>query len=182
MSGVTRPELLAFARDLHDANLVAPDGGPFDWVILDTAPAQNFYTRAAMAASHYVVLPACAETLAVNGANVALATISTMRALMQPLDRHGLPQLPACEVAGGLVTRWRSSERARLSLVPLVDGLRGIRSRLFSTRIHEDSRVERALRSLFGGALGHLFGVAPGPAARDYEAFVKELFTYVQRS
>jgi cellulose biosynthesis protein BcsQ len=182
MGGATRPELLAFVRHLHDSTLVAPNGAPFDWILLDTAPAQNFYTRAALAASHYVVVPACAETLAINGAKVALATADTMRALMEPLDHCGKPVVPAVEVAGALVTRWKQNVTAQQSLVNLVDRFRSIHSRVFSTKIHEDGRVERALKALFGGALAHLLRMAPGPAASDYEAFVKELFPYVQRN
>ena len=105
LAGATRPELLDFVRDLHDEAVVAPDGKPFDWILLDTAPAQSFYTRAALAASHYVVLPACAEVLAVRGANIAVTTTRTMRAL----TRDGASLL------GCVITRWKASPPANKS-------------------------------------------------------------------
>jgi chromosome partitioning protein len=75
-------EELAFARAVHDVTVLPSDGLPFDWIILDTPPAQTYYTRLAVGASHRVLVPANAETLAVLGATRALQTAVAMHALM----------------------------------------------------------------------------------------------------
>jgi cellulose biosynthesis protein BcsQ len=75
-------EELAFARAVHDATVLPSDSLPFDWIILDTPPAQTYYTRLAVGASHRVLVPANAETLAVLGATRALQTAVAMHALM----------------------------------------------------------------------------------------------------
>lgn len=165
---------LGFARAIHDRRLLTPQGEQFDWILLDTPPAQSFFTRLALGASHYVLLTATAETQAVFGANRALTTAKTMRALMP--DRS--------EVVGGVVTRWRKSERAEQSVVGLVDILRKSGTRLFATRITEDADVERAHEQIFAGKRRTLFDLHrhPGRAAESYEALMKELLTHVKRS
>ena len=164
-------KLLEFMRDLHHPALVSPDGTAFDWIILDTPPAQALCTRAALAACHFVLLPACAETLAVSGADGGLSTIRTMRALTG--DNAGL--------VGGIITRWKVSGPANQALVGLTDLLRQHNSRLLTTKIPEDSRIERGLAGTADGGIRHLFRLALGPAARAYEALVKEILPYVQR-
>lgn len=165
-------KVLEFVRDLHHPALVSPDGTTFDWVILDTPPAQAFCTRAALAASHFVLLPACPETLAVSGADGGLATARTMRALTGE----------NAELVGGVITRWKPSGPANQVLVGLADLLRKHHARLLTTRIPEDSRIERGLAGTADGGIRHLFRLALGPAARAYEDLVKEMMLYVHRS
>jgi chromosome partitioning protein len=164
---------LAFVRAIHDSTLTTPDGHPFDWILFDTPASQTFLTRIALAASHYVLLPATAETQAVLGANRAIASIRTMQALMG----NGV------ELVGGVVTRWKKSGPADQALVGLVDMLRNNGSRLFETRIPEDAAIERAYEKMFGHRLMDIFhlGRQLGPAAKAYEALMKEMLTYVNR-
>jgi cellulose biosynthesis protein BcsQ len=181
LAGATRPELLAFVRDLHDGAVIAPDGKPVDWILLDTAPAQSFSTRAALAASHDVVLPACAEVLAVRGANIAVKTTRTMRAL----TRDGASLL------GGVITRWKASAPANKSLSELVDAMNNEHIRLggssnnrphvYASRLPDDGRVERGNLALRGGLLRHLFRLTHVGAAAAYEAFARELMTDANR-
>lgn len=128
-------------------------------------------TRAALAASQYVLLPAYAETLAVSGATGGLATARTMRSLTGA----------NAELVGGVITRWKESGPANQALVGLTDLLRQQHSRLLTTKIPEDTRIERGLAGTAEGGLRHLFRLALGPAARAYEALVKEMLPYVQR-
>jgi chromosome partitioning protein len=165
---------LAFVRAIHDSTLTTPDGQPFDWILFDTPASQNFLTRIALASSHYVLLPATAETQAAHGANRAIATIKTMQALMG----NGV------ELAGGVVTRWKKSAQADQAITGLVDFLRNNGSRLFETRIPEDAAIERAYEKMFGHRVMDIFhlGRQPGPAAKAYEALMKEVLTYVHRN
>jgi cellulose biosynthesis protein BcsQ len=154
----------------------------YDWILLDTAPAQAFYTRAALAASHYVVLPACAEVLAVRGANIAVKTTRTMRAL----TRDGAALL------GCVITRWRPSPPANKALTELTDLMRNEqirlggssnnRPRVYATRIPDDGRVERGNLAIRGGLLRHLFRLTQVGAAAAYEAFARELMSDADRS
>lgn len=166
---------LAFARAIHDPLLVAPDGSPFDWIILDTPPTQDFLTRLALAASHYVVLPAMAETQAVFGANRALATTKTMAALM------GAEMVQAM---GGVVTRWKKSALAEQMLVGLVDILQRNGSRLLTTRIREDPNIEKAHQKVYGGKHTTLFhlGRHESPGAQDYAALMEEVLTHANHN
>ncbi len=150
---------------------MSADGTAFDWVILDTPPAQAFCTRAALAASHFVLLSACADTLAVSGAKGGLQTVRTMQALIGD----------NAELVGSVITRWRASGPANQAIVGLADLLRQNNSRLLTTKIPEDSRIERGLAGTADGGIRHLFRLALGPAARAYEALVKEMLPYVQR-
>lgn len=167
-----RPETeLAFVRALHSPLLLTPDGQPFDWVIIDTPPTQYFLTRLAMAASHYVLVPATAETQAVYGANIALATAATMQALMGD----------GVKVMGGVVTRWRKSVPAEQALVGLVDILHHNGTQLLASRIREDLHIEKAHQKVYGGKLTDLFhlGHHQSPAADDYEDLMKEVLKHV---
>jgi len=91
---------LRFVRDLH-AGAVAPpkelDTRPFDWIILDSGPSMGLFTRAALAASHYVLMPMAPGVFADMGTDLLLTTVATMGALVgNPIPILGL-----------LVTHWR---------------------------------------------------------------------------
>ena len=75
---------LRFVRDLHDnsAKPVQFDGGEFDWIILDTPPAMSLHTRAALAASHYVLAPVTPGPFAESGLEQLFKTIAAMQGLM----------------------------------------------------------------------------------------------------
>lgn len=162
-------KLKAFIRDIHDGALVAPDGQSFDWIIFDTAPSQGFCTRAALAASHFVVMPALAETLAVEGAGGGLRTAQTMRQLTGN----------STKVLGAAVTRYHKTVPATQALAVLQDLFNAQGSRVFSTKVPEDNKIERGHASTSRGGIASLFGLTLGPAAHAYEALVKEILLYV---
>jgi len=173
LGGDRLPEkLLAFVHDLNDAALVTPDGDAFDWIILDTPTAQSFCTRAALAASHYVVVPACPEVMATRGAERGLRTAKTMSALMGS----------GVEVAGCLITRWKKNATSEQAHVGIVDLMRLYHSQPFATKIWDDPKIEQAHAQTAVGRLKHLFKLAPGKASKAYEEFVKELMAYVRRA
>lgn len=162
---------LAFVRALHDSALVAPDGEPFDWILLDTPPAQSFYTRAAMGASHYMLLPATAETLAVLGAKRAMRTVVTMQALMGS----------GSELIGGLLTRWKKTTEAERAIIDLSDLLRDYGSGLFPDKVPDDSKIDKAHAKTVGGWLTDLFHITTqqSPAAKMYAKVAKEMLPHV---
>jgi cellulose biosynthesis protein BcsQ len=128
----------------------------------------------AFAASHYILLPATPETQAVLGANRALLTATTMRALTNE----------GSLVVGGLITRWKKSVPAEQSLAGLVDIMNKNGVRLFATRIPEDAKVECAHQQTYSGGLKNLFHITTqqGPAADAYESLMKELLLHVHRN
>lgn len=162
-------DMLRFIHNVHDGSLLAPDGREFDWIIFDTAPAQGFCTRAALAASHFVVMPAQAETLAVAGARGGVATAITMRQLTGT----------STSVVGSVVTRYRSTVPATQALSELKDLFNSLPSRVFATKVPDDNKIERGHASTSRGGIANLFGLTLGPAARAYEALVKEILLYV---
>lgn len=170
--GMGVDQLLAFVQDLRAPSFAAPDGSLFDWIILDTPPAQSFCTRAALAASDDVVLAACAETMAVRGANWALTTARTMRALMGD----------GVEVVGCLLTRWKKNAPADQALISLSDLLSLNQVRRFSKNIPVDPRIERGHMQTAWGKLKHLLRLPQGPASDAYVAFAGEVLTYAHRS
>ena len=104
--GSGRPKVeLAFVRDLQTtfASTQSTSQPLFDWVILDTPPAVSLFTRAALAAADYVLVPARARDSSVVGTQNLLATRDTMGALM---GRYPV-------ILGGLFTHWRDDATSR---------------------------------------------------------------------
>ncbi len=89
---------LAFVQALHTLTLppTLVGTGRFDWILLDTPPAQSSYTRAALAAVHGIVLPAIIEPFAVKSINRLLETAQTLHGLV---GRDG-------RVLGTYAVRW----------------------------------------------------------------------------
>lgn len=165
---------LNFARAVHDGSLVTPDSKPFDWIILDTPPAQSHLTRVALAAAHYVLFPATPETQAVNGLNIAFGTAKAMRALMNDGVR----------VLGGVVTRNKRGGPADQALVGMQQIMHANGSKVYHTKITEDTQIERAHQKTFDHKRVNIFNIARrmGAAAEDYENLMKEVLADVHRS
>lgn len=164
---------LSFVRALHDGSLVAPDQKPFDWIIIDTPPAQSHFTRIALAASHYVLLPATPETQAVLGLNKALTTAKTMQALM----RDGV------QVLGGVVARWKKTVPAEQALASMTQILHAHGSKVYATRIPEDAQIERANLKTYNHKRVNIFNLTrkEGAAAEAYENLMQEVLVDVHR-
>jgi chromosome partitioning protein len=161
---------LGFVSALHHPSLVLPEGEKFDWMILDTPPAQSFYTRAALAASHYVVVPAAVDVWASLGINGVIETTKAMRGLMGS----------GVEMAGSLITRWRPVQN-RGEWQTLEDALNARHLFPFRTRIRFDDKVEQAHNETTRGKSSGIFhlGRKDGPGAEDYKQVVEELLNYV---
>lgn len=160
---------LAFVRALHTLELTTPipGAGRFDWIILDTPPAQSSYTRAALAAAHGIVLPAIVEPFAVRSINRLLDTAQTMHGLIGR-DAH---------VLGCYGVRWprRPSQQLRSELADLVQQLAVRGTSLFNHLIPEDGRIAAANQKMIRGGVAGIFAYRGSAAARAYRDLLVEV-------
>jgi cellulose biosynthesis protein BcsQ len=145
----------------------APDGHPYDWIILDTPPAQSHYTRAALAAAHGVLVCVGVDVFAAQAISALLDTADAMRALMGG----------GTAIAGALLTRLPSVPKpalrdARQWLVGSLE-LQGVR---LLGEIPHDDKVDLTNRNAVrGGVMGtvkSLFGYSSSPAASAYTRLI----------
>jgi chromosome partitioning protein len=172
MGGGAHPEQeLAFVGALHNPAVVSPDGDKFDWVILDTPPGQSFFTRSALAASRYVLVPAALDTWASLGMNGLLETAKAMHGLMGT----------GVEVCGCLLTRFRPGPVKPDDMSKFELDLSIKRVRLFETKIRHDDRLEGRNKEAVKGKLAGIleFAKQKGTGAADYQAALEELMRYV---
>ena len=171
VGGGAQPEReLRFVRALHDAALCVPDGEDkgkaFDWILIDTPPAQSFYTRAAIAASHGVIIPLEVEAFAARGVSRAASTIRAM---------HGLVGSGA-EILGVVMTNWKPVPAAQKDkLTQLHAELLVEKIELLLPEIPYDDKVDVAHLSTIRGQQKSIFGIGaqPRPAAKGYVALLK---------
>ncbi|MGZ3679043.1 MAG: ParA family protein, partial [Ktedonobacterales bacterium] len=184
-NGFARPEAeLQFIRDIHQiaAQTKLDEHGTmqprYDWIILDTPPAQTFAARASLAAADHILIPAFAEEFAMQGINGFLSTTKTMRSLMTRVEgwHHA--------VLGILIARWHESAIAKEHKATLVNQLTAQQFRVFGTAIPLDDRINKAHHATVAGGWRNLFNIGngAGPAAQAYRACVKEMLQYVRNS
>jgi cellulose biosynthesis protein BcsQ len=171
--GSANPEReLGFVQALHSSGLVVPpsakENSIFDWIIIDTPPAQSFYTRAALAAADFVNIPTAVEAFATLGIRRLLDNATAMRGLMG----RGVKLL------GYTMSRWKTVQAAQkdnwselqteflASNVPYIDIV-----------IPYDDKIDVAhLSNIKGGNKG-LFGIGTKltPAAEAYIKLVAQI-------
>jgi chromosome partitioning protein len=84
LGGSGRPSVeLGFAHDVQKlcAKQVASLGGMPDWIIMDTPPAISVFTRAAIAASNYVLAPIRPRSVSLAGTRNMVRALRTVNAL-----------------------------------------------------------------------------------------------------
>lgn len=164
---------LGFVSAMHDPTLVSPDKEKFDWVVFDTPPAQSFYTRAALAASHRLLIPATVDTWASLGINGVLDTAKAMNGLMGT----------GVQVVGCLVTRWRPGP-VKAEWPQFEDDLRARNLSPLSIKIRHDDKIEHANLDTTKGKRTGIFhlGKKQSPGAEDYAQAVEELLRHVHGS
>jgi chromosome partitioning protein len=169
---------LRFAEDVR-ALQVPPEQGapaaPFDWIVLDTPAGDSFYARAALAAADHILIPAYAETFAVQGINEILTTATTMGALLGSLEEAKK------RILGAIVTRWKPGRNADAALANMRLALTNEGIKIFSQAIPVDDRIETAHQGTGGGGLRSIFRLTAtmGPAAKAYDEFVKAMVAHV---
>lgn len=177
--GYARPDAeLKFAEDVHALTMEGTDGQrlSFDWIVIDTPPAQGHFTRSALVAADFIIIPAFAEQYAADGIRTHRKTIRTMRALIGRMDEWSRP------VLGCVITRWKPSQMANTTSQQLETQLPNQGIRVFRTRIEADDRIEQAHLNTIQGQRRNIFRLTnrPGPAARTYDQFVKEMLQYAK--
>lgn len=168
--GAVRPDMeLRFMSDVHHASLTPPpfEAEVFDWIILDTPPAMSFFTRAALAASHFVLAPAIPRAYAPEGIQNLLETTVAMRALVGS----------GAEVLGVAVTHWEDVQQLRDAYLELEKVLNAKGVHLFKARIPNDREIDKAQAKRV-----NFLGMArrPSRGAVAYKALTEEVLSHVK--
>lgn len=170
--GSARPTAeLRFARDLRSPQLGIQNGTdtkPFDFIVVDTPPAQSHFTRLALAAADFVLIPLKADSFSVAGINYALRTTQTIQALT------GMPQK-----RGLVLTQWRSVRSMRDIQAKLAIDAPAKGYPMFESMVPYDDHIEQAHISLIGGGARTLFGWRTSIAAQAYKQVTDELLRKV---
>jgi chromosome partitioning protein len=164
---------LRFARDVHAPAMIPPpvlQAQPFDWIIMDTGPTMGLFTRSALAASHFVLMPMEPSVFADTGPDLLLDTVTTMKALVnQPIT-----------LVGCLITQWRDDALNRSLLTELRSRLVGHGVPIISTMIPLDkTRIERAYLESAQARKGGIFH-RPSAIAAAYSSAFEEVLQEVQ--
>jgi chromosome partitioning protein len=131
--GFGRPDVeLMFVASLFDTFDAHEDYIRYNWIILDTPPNVSLFTRAALAASDYVLVPTRARESSVRGTLNMLRARRTMDALM---GREA-------KLLGGLLTHWGEDSASSNAEHQLADIFHNERSQLFGTNIPMSQAIE----------------------------------------
>lgn len=168
------PEVeLRFVRDLHAPDVVPPpvlEARPFDWIILDTGPSMGFFTRPALAATQYVLMPIAPGAFADLGLHQLRRTVATM----QSLSNAPITLLGSC------VTQWKDTRLNDQLLATAVRELDATGVPLLKTRIPLDaSHIEKAHIETGAGRRTNLLS-RNSPAAGAYIKLVEEVLKHVE--
>jgi cellulose biosynthesis protein BcsQ len=172
---------LRFAQDVRSLTPPSTNNGatvqPYDWIVLDTPAGDTFYARAALAAADHILIPAFAETFAVQGVDEILKMAATMGALM------GTVAEARARILGCLITRWKPGKMADQALANLRVALTNERIKIYNMAIPADDRIETAHQGTGGGGLRSIFRLTAsmGPAATKYDEFVKAMVSDVSK-
>lgn len=138
----------------------------YDIIIIDTPPALGILTVNAMVAADYIVIPAQADILSMQGINSLAETI-------QQIKKYCNPKL---QIAGILLTRYnaRNVLTARVTEM-LADQAASIGTKVFATAIREGISVKESQINQIP-----LCDYSPkSNPAIDYTQFVDELLTTI---
>jgi chromosome partitioning protein len=162
LGGSGRPDVeLRFVRDMQQLSTqpLAPLGGVPEWIIIDTPPAMSVFTRAAVAAAHYLLAPVRPRPSSETGTRKVLSSLQTMAALVGG----------STECLGAVVTHWDnlkvSEQTVALTIRP---ALRDVGADILSTKIPVDNQLE------------YLEPGAKTKGAQAYEALATEVGRYVE--
>uniref|UniRef100_A0AB33IW35 ParA family protein n=1 Tax=Prevotella sp. GTC17254 TaxID=3236794 RepID=A0AB33IW35_9BACT len=146
------------AREHILADILKPQVGNYDYILIDCPPSLGLLTLNSVTASDMVVIPLLAEVLPFQG----LTMISDfIRMVKQKLN-------PKIEIAGILLTRWEKSNLSR----QIEAGLRAkLGKGVFTTKIRKNIKVAEAPLE----AVNIIDYDPKSNGALDYKAFVEEL-------
>jgi len=166
---------LRFVRDLHAPGVAPPmslDARPFDWIIIDTGPSMGLFTRSALAASHCVLMPVAPGVFADQGADLLVATVETMQALINRPIR----------ILGCLITQWQDNALNNSLLAAFRTQLVSSGLTVLDTKIEFDKQnIEKAHLESGQGQRKTLFSHhKTSKAAKGYAQALEEVLRYGQ--
>lgn len=172
-----QPEVeLNYVRRLQELAAQTNQDGTlrYQWIVIDTPPAQSSFTRMALAAADLVLVPMFVETYAELGINAVVETLQTMQALLRPSDRWKKA------LVGSVITRWRSTRTTESAKADLADILASAGVPILGTSVPADDKVEQAISETAQGRLRMIFqlGRTTTPAAQAYAKLAKEIVDY----
>lgn len=135
----------------------------YDYVIIDTPPALGTITANAMVASDYVIIPAQADILSLQGVTQLYTTIQSAR-------EHCNPNL---KIAGILLTRHKENTNLSKGMITLFQSMAAkINTKLFDSRIRDNNAIKEAQAKAID-----IFEHKPkSNGAIDYKALLNEIF------
>ncbi len=131
--GFGRPDLeLRFVESVNAAFGSKEGHLLFDWIIIDTPPNVSLFTRAALAASEYILVPARARKSSLRGTLNMLEARKAMGALMGSTPK----------VLGGLFTHWGEDNASQDTETDLAVILGNVESGVLEVRIPMSNAIE----------------------------------------
>ncbi len=163
---------LQFVRDLHSPELKPPAAlghEPFDWIVIDTGPWMGLFTRSALAASHYVIMPVAPSVFADSGLGHLRRAVRTMSALTGK----------DTTILGCLVTQWSDDKLSIQTFAPVETELNLAGITIFADRIPVDKgNIERSHIDTATGKKKTLLD-RRCKSAKAYINVIEEVLTYV---
>lgn len=139
----------------------------YDYVVIDTAPADNKLLKNCLIASDKVVIPVTADRYAIQG-------LSELNKTLVKIKKRNNPKL---EVAGLLLVKYKNRQKLAREVKNSLDTIAlNMKTKVFNTTIRENVDIQKAQATRTT-----LVKYAPGcTAAEDYKAFTEELLKGVE--
>ncbi len=135
----------------------------YDYIIIDTPPALGTITANAMVAADYVIIPAQADILSLQGVSQLYTTIQSAR-------EHCNPGL---KIAGILLTRHKENTKLSKGMTTLFLSMAAnMNTKLFESRIRDNIAIKEA--QAMGKDIFEYNSKSNG--ALDYKALLDEIF------
>ncbi len=147
--------------------------GAFDWIVIDTPPDMGFFTRCALAAANYVLIPLAPDIASSTGTRNIIDTIKAIQAFIGSETR--------VNILGAFITKFDSSQKTIERINAVIDPLRKESVEILQTPIRDDNNVRRGYDESIKRSMHKAFDLfaREGHAGTDYQQLVKEILDYV---
>lgn len=134
----------------------------YDYVVIDTAPADNKLLKNCLIASDKVIIPVTADRYAIQG-------LSELNKTLIKIKKRNNPKL---EVAGLLLVKYKNRQKLAREVKNSLDTIAlNMETKVFNTSIRENVDIQKAQATRTT-----LVKYSPGcTAAEDYKVFTEEL-------
>ena len=160
LSPTTELQFTAELRSCLGTSATISSNRQFSWVIVDTLPALNGSTHAALLAADYVIVPFNIGPFASAGIKDTLLYVEAIRALTGTGVR----------VLGGLITQWRQEEVLESQIPNVRQEFLEYDLRLLATRIPLDREIDTYFAKLISGVVQ-----SSGKARKAYQDLLREI-------